>query len=64
MPGRFLEGRRGSASLEVRPEPVEVAGAVLAQLPPGAPDAGGHDLGELLGPVYEEMSAAARRAVK
>ncbi len=61
----FWRAGAALASIEVRPEPVEVAGAVLAQLPPGRIELRGHDLGELLGPAYEEMSVAARRrAVK
>ncbi len=53
------------ASLQVRPCAADVAGAVLRQLPQGAPDAGGQELRELFGPVYKEMAAAAQqRAVR
>jgi uncharacterized Zn finger protein len=61
----FWRAGPGLASVQVRPEPVETAGAVLAQLARGRLDIRGHDLGELLHPAYREMSlAAVRRAVK
>ncbi len=53
------------ASLQVRPYAADAAGAVLRQLPEGAPDVGGQQLPDLLGPVYKEMAAAAQqRAVR
>ena len=65
MPGRVLEGRAELASLQVRPYAADAAGAVLRQLPEGAPDVGGQQLPDLLGPVYKEMAAAAQqRAVR
>ncbi len=48
------------ASVHVRPEASEMAGAVLRQMPRGILEVRGRDLGEVLTTAYKEMAAAAQ----